>query len=98
MTDWLQAIGTVAAFAVTGAGLLWEARSRRLERRDGDKALARCVVITAIPDECGSPRTATSPGTPQMGIRLKLRRPAWHHSALSMFGAPGVCHLPLPIN
>lgn len=51
MTDWLQAIGTVAAFAVTGAGLLWEARSRRLERRDGDKALARCVVITAIPDE-----------------------------------------------
>jgi hypothetical protein len=32
ITDWLQGIGTVLAFGVTGAGLLWELSSRRREK------------------------------------------------------------------
>jgi len=47
ITDWLQGIGTVVAFAVTGVGLLWEVRARRLERAESDAALARCVSLSA---------------------------------------------------
>jgi hypothetical protein len=45
VADWLQGVGTVAAFAVTGAGLLWEARARRVQRGDQDLAVARCVIV-----------------------------------------------------
>jgi hypothetical protein len=53
ITDWLQGIGAVLAFAVTGVGLLWEIRSRRLEGADRDRARARSVV--AVIDDAEGP-------------------------------------------
>ncbi|MFC7280017.1 hypothetical protein ACFQS1_39175 [Paractinoplanes rhizophilus] len=47
ITDWLQGVGTVLALAVTGGGLLWEVRSRRLENVAQEISRARCVIVTA---------------------------------------------------
>lgn len=109
--DWLQGIGTVAAFALTGAGLLWEARARRLDRSDQDRALARGVVIRRYPaDLINADELGTITGARGVAVKVEnyCSEPAINVVVLDPPGpapetiSPGAkhtfgCHLPQPV-
>lgn len=46
LTDWIQAVGTTAAVALSGGLLVHEVRARNRERRDGESAQIRQLRIT----------------------------------------------------